>query len=130
MPSNVLKLVKCGCDFKPDSPEAAHSDLWAYRFSVEYKNRNGQTVYCDLALFASSLHLTGFYIHATFETLSNGIPVSYRPISCMPMEVRVARGVSLVCPTGSFPFTKTGVLVLINSDSAVQYDSIQIDSLW
>lgn len=130
MPSHALKLMKCGCDFNTGSQEAAHSDLGAYRFSAMWQNRSGLQVSGDFSLFASPLPLARFLLFGTFETVGENGPSSYRPAACTPVQVCVARGKSLLCPTGAFPFTKAGILSLVNSDSAVRYDRIEIDSLW
>jgi len=115
----VLYLRKRGCDFYPDDPESKQSDLGNHRLFLEYSNKNGQYIVGDVSC-ANRLITNksgkivpgdsiGLFTDLQQE-LDNGTYSYFIP------------GYS----EGAYNFTKADLLRLINSDSLVQYDRVEI----
>lgn len=113
----ALILRKRGCDFCPDSPERDASDMENFRLFVQYCNRDGHYICGDIGLGVipdskRNKQNPGIgKLHAHFQIEKDNGAFGYDP-----------SGYTF----GDLEYSKEDVLRLINADSIVQYDRVEI----
>lgn len=115
--NGALILRKRGCDFWPDSPERDASDLENYRLFVQYCNRSGHYICGDVGLSACP--------DSKRKKRKPGIGKL-----CTSFQIEEDTGTYAYEPSGfvygQMEYTRLDVLRLINADSIVQYDRVEI----
>ncbi len=115
----ALYLRKRGCDFWPDSPEREQSDLGNFRLYLEYANRNGQYIVGDVSC-----------AHRLVKDARGNVKPG--PSIGMYTDFQQEEESGTYCygipgySAGAYDYTKADLLRLINSDSAVQYDRVEV----
>lgn len=113
----ALYLRKRGCDFSPDDARCGGSDLQNYRLYLEYCNREGRRVIGDIAL------------GMRYETKNRAdVPEAWGLSTWFQIDKETGSYAYEVPGYAhvSYDYTQADVLRLINSDSAIQYDHIEI----
>lgn len=115
--NGVLILRKRGCDFWPDDAKTVASNLQNYRLYLQYCNREGRYIVGDISMAKRTQDkrakdvsaLYGLSTHFQREEESGTFGYN------VPGYAHLA-----------YDYTQADVLRLINSDSIVQYDRIEI----
>lgn len=113
----ALFLRKRGCDFSPDDARCGGSDLQNYRLFLEYCNREGRRIVGDIAM------------GMRYETKKGADKPEAWGLSTWFQIDEESGSYAYEVPGYahlSYDYTQADALRLINSDSAIQYDHIEI----
>ena len=131
---NILKLEKMGCDFSPFDDSVKNSDIGNYRVTTGDFNvpaKNGETYFLEFSRYDK--WQTRYHNKRTGKPLAR--PVRELVAPCVTSvsayfedDERVCWGdvsVWKIAYNEPRPFTKQGILDIVNSIAAQHYDAIE-----